>query len=469
MRRPDLWSWMAVTLLGLTITNAFAQADRVPASLALAIDAREAAEGARVPVTVALRNYRNEPVETPRPLTVTLASELMDGPARIVIRAGGRSGQTALVFNRPGVAKITASAPDLPAAYGVIAITPRDPGRSLLGSVSPLLANAVNGLFPRLTAAAQPGRGARLWIEVLPPRISPRDGTWTGVVMVGLADAGGTPIVATRDVPVRLAAEVGTVAPDYFVIPRGAATGGGDVRVVSDQPGADVIHAISTTLGDRAQREVDYERPRPSRLFVTSTPAEVVSNGRTNVQIAVVLKDDDNHVVPNPGDEAVRVLLGSTFGSLSHQVVAIPPGRPDSDTVALLSRRAGRAIISAQADGLDGDEVVVRFAVPWLLIALACGGGTVGAMLRSRRRHRRGTALQDLGIGGLLGVVFFALTLFGFPGMLPVIPLQTLDSLTLNEIGAFVLGVLGGHIGRDFLTRLAASARLPERRPAAVS
>jgi hypothetical protein len=266
---------------------------------------------------------------------------------------------------------------------------------------------------------------------------------------------------------VRLAAQVGIVSPDHLVIPRGATTAAGDVRVTSSQAGHDVVHAASSAVGARAEQQVEYERLRPSKLFVTSTPVEVVSNGRTSVQIAVVLKDEDNHVVPNPGGE-VRVVLGSTLGSLSRRVVTIARGRPDSEGVELWSRRAGQATITAEADGLERDEIGVRFALPWVLIALACGGGTLGGMLRSRGRRRRTLAIEDLGIGALLGMVFFALTLFGVPGVVPAVPLQMLDNLTLNEIGAFLLGVLGGYLGRDFLTRLLATARLPERRPAAV-
>jgi hypothetical protein len=467
--RPGVVAAAAAIVLSVAVTSASGQAGHVPASLALLVEAREAPEGAKVPVTVTLRNHENQPVEAPRQVVVTLASELMAGPARLIVRAGSRSGQTVLVFNRSGVAKIIATADDLPAAYGVVAVTPRTGSRSVLDDLPPLMAHAVNGLFPRLAAAAaQTGpAGARLWIEILPPRITPREGRWTGLVMVGLTDGTGTPLEALRDIPVRLAAQVGIVSPDHLVIPRGATTAAGDVRVTSSQAGHDVVHAASSAVGARAEQQVEYERLRPSKLFVTSTPVEVVSNGRTSVQIAVVLKDEDNHVVPNPGGE-VRVVLGSTLGSLSRRVVTIARGRPDSEGVELWSRRAGQATITAEADGLERDEIGVRFALPWVLIALACGGGTLGGMLRSRGRRRRTLAIEDLGIGALLGMVFFALTLFGVPGVVPAVPLQTLDNLTLNEIGAFLLGVLGGYLGRDFLTRLLATARLPERRPAAV-
>ena len=44
--------------------------------------------------------------------------------------------------------------------------------------------------------------------------------------------------------------------------------------------------------------------------------------------------------------------------------------------------------------------------------------------------------------------------MMGVPGMIPAIPVATLDRLTLNEVGACLLGIFGGYVGRRFLDDL---------------
>ena len=116
--------------------------------------------------------------------------------------------------------------------------------------------------------------------------------------------------------------------------------------------------------------------------------------------------------------------------------------------------RAGHATITAVAEGLETDSEDISFVLPFLLIALAAAGGVGGAVLRTPRGRRTAQLGRSLALGAFLGTIFFALAMMGVPGMLPAIPLQTLEYLTFNEVGACLLGIFGGYIGRRFLDDL---------------
>ena len=133
-------------------------------------------------------------------------------------------------------------------------------------------------------------------------------------------------------------------------------------------------------------------------------------------------------------------MLRTDFGTLSSAATSVAPGRPDSEPIVLESARAGRATVTAIAQGFLEDSEEVKFVLPFLLIGLASAGGVGGALLRAPKGRRR--------------AIFFALGLMGVTGMVPAIPVATLERLTFNEVGACLLGIFGGYIGRRFLDDL---------------
>jgi hypothetical protein len=255
----------------------------------------------------------------------------------------------------------------------------------------------------------------------------------------------------TEDLNVRLASTLGTVVPDQLTIPRGESAR--FVEVKSSTAGVDTISALSPAIEERAEERIEYEQFRASKLLLLSTPSHVVTNGRSTASITVLLRDDDDHVVAMP-DRETRVVLRTDFGALSTASTSIARGRPDSEPIVLTSPRAGRATITAIAEGLETDSEEVSFVLPFLLIGLAAAGGVGGAVLRTPRGRRREQLARSLALGAFLGAIFFALGMMGVPGMIPAIPLQTVERLTFNEIGACLLGICGGYVGRRFLDDL---------------
>ena len=442
----------------------FAQLTRVPASLELIPAAKETSQGTAIPVTVALLNYKSDPVAAPRPVAVTIDSNLLTRPLRVTIPAGQESTRSAIVFEKPGVAKLRATASGLADAYAVIAVKAGS-RRARWETLFDRFTAGMQDLYPRLAAAEsdspcatdEPPRSGALSLTIVPPRVSARTGRWSAKLYVTLLDDRREPTPALDDVEISVSPKLGIVESERIVIAKGRMTQ--EVRVTSTAAGCDTVYAWSPGVRGVLSTHVEYERSRPAKLIVSPMAIDAVANGWTRVPIAVLLKDEDNHVVSNP-DQDLRVVLRSSLGTLSRSAVTVARGQSDSDEVLLSSRRRGRAAITADAEGLSGDPEFVTFTLPWLLIPLAIGGGVGGAVVRSPRRRRRANLLIDLAMGGVLGFVLFGFALFGVPTLVPALSSDTLANLTLNEIGATLLGFVGGYLGRRYLERLTGEPQL---------
>ena len=362
---------------------------------------------------------------------------------KVTIPAGKDSVATNIVFQRAGIAELKASSGKLSPGYGVISITQQ-------AAAVPQRPSGIRLVAFREPAAAAP-TGLRLGLKALASKVVPRNRVWTVTVLVAVLNDQREGVRLTEDLTVRLASTLGTVVPDQLTIPRGESAR--FVEVKSATAGVDTISALSPAIEERAEERIEDEQFRASKLLLISTPSQVVTNGRGSASITVLLRDEDDHVVAM-ADRDTRVVLRTDFGALSTASTSIARGRPDSEPIVLTSPRAGRATITAIAEGLETDSEEVSFVLPFLLIGLAAAGGVGGAVLRTPRGRRRSQLGRSLALGAFLGTIFFALGMMGVPGMIPAIPLQTVERLTLNEIGACLLGICGGYVGRRFLDDL---------------
>ena len=424
--------------------DARAQATRVPVGLRMTLNGAEARLGAKVPVTIALKNFKGEPVPATERLDVAIESSLPATIEKVTIPVGKDSAVTAIVFKRAGIAKLKASSGKLSPGYGVISITQQAAAARVPPAGIRLVA------FREPPAVAAPA-GLRLGLKALASKVVPRNRVWTVTVLVAVLNAQREGVRLNEDLTVRLASTLGTVVPDQLTIPRGESAR--FVEVKSSTAGVDTISALSPSIEERAEERIEYEQFRASKLLLISTPSHVVTNGRSTASITVLLRDEDDHVVAMT-DRETRVVLRTDFGALSTASTSIARGRPDSEPIVLTSPRAGRATITAIAEGLETDSEEVSFVLPFLLIGLAAAGGVGGAVLRTPRGRRREQLARSLALGAFLGAIFFALGMMGVPGMIPAIPLQTVERLTFNEIGACLLGICGGYVGRRFLDDL---------------
>lgn len=416
---------------------------RLPTALQIVLSAKETNEGAPVSVTVVTINSRNEPVPVSDATPVTLESEHLTAVVHVTIPAGQSSVRAQIVFRRPGVARLKASASKFEEGYAAIAVKRR---AAAAGShVTPFHVRTV------LTAFAD--RIAQLSVEVLPARVMPKEGVWSAKIFVSALDEHGEPVEVTEDLSVQLVATLGSVTPALVVIKRGSSTCTDDIRVTSTRRGSERVYAYSPRVARRFEKQIEYERPQPTSLLVHAAPSRVANSGRTPIEIMVILQDD-HHNPATFADQPLPVVLTSTLGTLSQHEAIILKGTTAAGPFRLTSARAGSAQVTARVEGLPDSSVAVSFEFPWRLVVIAMLGGVTGAALRSRRITQQKHLWTNLMIGGLMGLVFFALTLLGVTGLIPSVSLPAIENLTLNEFGAFLLGLFGGYLGRRFLDKL---------------
>src|SRR5262249_10855206 len=189
-------------------------------------------------------------------------------------------------------------------------------------------------------------------------------------IFVTALDVHGEPIDVAEDLTVRLAATLGSVTPPFIIIRKGTSTCTEEIRLTATMPGTERVYAYSPRVARGFEKEIEYERPRPSRLLVHAAPSTVANSGRTPVDIMVILQDD-HHNPAASSDRALTVVMTSTLGTLSRHEAIILKGTAAAGPIVLRSARAGSAEVTARAEGLPDASVSVSFEFPWLLVFIA--------------------------------------------------------------------------------------------------
>jgi hypothetical protein len=95
-------------------------------------------------------------------------------------------------------------------------------------------------------------------------------------------------------------------------------------------------------------------------------------------------------------------------------------------------------------------------------------GGLIGSVARSGRRLLTGAwwwqVASSIAMGFVLGLAFYALALFGIIASIPKLSIPLAQLPTTNDLGALVLGFMGGYYARGWLPE--PDARRPRARPA---
>jgi hypothetical protein len=253
------------------------------------------------------------------------------------------------------------------------------------------------------------------------------------------------------DTNVYLATDVGVAMPAMAVIAAGKTRTTETIQLLSNQPGAGTVWAW-TDSGVLTAAAVEYHDAVPTQLLVRGLPSRAVNDGRTAVTVTVFLQDDSGATASAVEDVAVK--LTSSVGTANPSDLTIQKGKFYAEAV-LTSATSGIAEITATAARLIPGKTQVEFVFPLLLVFLAAIGGTVGSIVRSGRQLLSGAwwwhVLGSVGMGIVLGLLFYALAQFGIIASIPklAIPLEKLP--TTNDLGALVLGFVGGYYGRSWL------------------
>jgi hypothetical protein len=471
MLRAVLWSaTLAGLLVGAFVPAASGQAASVPLSLAVTASPAETAAGSDVSVLVELKNYKGDTLASSEPLTVMLHSDL-GGDATLTLNAGQSSVRETVRFQRSGVATIVATAPKLASGSAIVVVKAAESGAAAAVGGR---ADAAAQPPPPVTAAAPPsarrgvgsrptalapavgvknkaGENVTLGVDVLPQHVHPMNAAWKALVLVTAINDTRQPVPVDVDTDVYLATDLGTVTPATARIEAGKARASGTIQLTSNRPGDGTLWAW-TDSGILSAAAVEYHNPVPTQLVVRGLPSHAVNDGRTVVNVTVFLQDETSSTASAVEDTAVK--LTSSVGTANPSDLSIPKGGFYGEAV-LTSATSGVAEITATAVRLTPGTTQVQFVFPFLLVFLASVGGMVGSVVKSGRQLFPGAwvwhVLSSLGMGIVLGLVFFALAQFGIIASIPkvAIPLATLP--TTNDLAALVLGFFGGFYGRSWL------------------
>ena len=470
-----------------------AQIAAIPTRLELNVGADEVEAGAVAPVVIHLRNVRNEDIEAPEALVLTLASNLADR-VQVTLPKGASSIRSEVRFSRPGIARLRVSAPRIASGYAAVVVKavsrsvsldmapraaagevevhpaaprPREPA-AVMGpalDLGPRAAPREAEVQPRRPRpperAPSPAGGTavtvmppQLGIEVIPTDVHPRAGRWVADVWLVTLNPRGEPAPSPMDLPVNLVATVGTVNPVRSLIAAGSVRPASPIQLVADRSGAEKVWAWLDTSARTVSAEAVYKEALPSKLRVVAYPVKAVNSGKNPVRITVMLLDDTNLPASFP-DRELEVTVTSSLGTIEPKApVHIARGAISGEAV-LTSTTAGRAEVRALALHMPDAETGVEFVFPWLMVVLAMAGGTLGATYRGgwhgfSRGWQRHAAVNGLA-GLLLGTIFYALSLLGAPAAIPQVALPIAAIPTVNELGALALGFLGGYYARAWL------------------
>jgi hypothetical protein len=297
--------------------------------------------------------------------------------------------------------------------------------------------------------AASP-TAATLKVLIQPDPVSPEpdSGLWKAQIAVALVGKENELIAADRDLRLHLMTQKGQVSPANLVMKKDQSLTE-PATLTSRQSGADVIAVLSPLPG--IQQSVTYQTPEAAELRLEVSPASVIDDGKSPVRLVIMLADS-NHIMVNAARNT-DVLLSSDKGSISPGKVTIPVGECCVEAV-LTSMRHGTATVSAEGAALKRAQAVAVFLFPWMIVVMAAIGGILGALVQSGKvtftaawlRH----VMPSLVLGLIFGVIFAVAALFGAIGALPKLglPVQINQIPSANELGALLLGFVGGFYGK---------------------
>jgi hypothetical protein len=463
----------------------FAQAARKPAKVDMS----------KIPVALSLEQaFVRDEVNQPLSVTVSLrdlhgaaAAAVKDEPVEVhyagqvlhgVIAAGAYSTTLHVTPRIRGVGRIEVTSARLAGASEVVlAVEKNGTGvRRLLlpreEAVSPAPSRATDHQSHDVKLAAKKASGAPLPLAPPPPAPSatpaseavqaglkifvnpenieqdPESGEWKAQVAVALAGPNDEFIESDRDLELQLVAQNAQLSPSQVTIKKGtSSTFGTPATLSSSSPGTETISVYSSL--PKAQQTVTYQTPQPAQLRLEATPATVINDGKSPVRIVVLLEDATKTAVRS--SSAVQVTLASSQGSLVPVQVTIPAGEYSAEA-SLTSQQNGLVNITADASNLQRGQISASFLFPWMMVAMGALGGMLGATVHNPKSAFSTKWWTVIVLGVICGVVLCVAALFGVIAALPKLdlPIQVSQIPSTNELGALLLGFVGGFYGKKF-------------------
>jgi hypothetical protein len=457
-----------------------------PTRLELDRATREVAVGSTVTCTVRLKDVRDQVVTAPR--DIPLDVETPEGKQAVTLPAGQSSAKFTWNAAKTGVAQVTVRSGRLHPANGLVLVAPpaarinpeapphalapeEKEERPVSSHKRPAAEKPAPGHRPAAPASEplplppppvaapspaapvpQPGE-SKLAIYITPAEVlgNPITRAWKANVAVAVLNKQGSLVPVTSGQTVHLNTTLGSISPADITLSPGQDSNFQDPGLlISDRSGQAMVEAVST-LGPSGPVEVNYLLPPPTQLRIALGSPVLSGTGSSSVTVQICLLDASGGVTSS--DKDIPVSLIPSSGELK---VSSPVIRHDlycTDPMEWTSASSGPASILAESGGLTpGKETLTFPTFPWYFVWLAAIGGLLGAFVKSRGKLFSGRWLshtwQGLVLGAVLGVIFYLFARVGavvLPKNFPVI-LQNIP--VVSGVGAFLLGFLGGVLGR---------------------
>ena len=459
MKRAFATSLMAAALLaGGAAPAVAAQAASIPLSLSVTASPSEVTSGGSVTVEVHLKNYRGDTVAASESLIVTVHSEL-SGDASVPFKIGQSVAQIEVRFHRSGVGTLVATAPNITSGSAPVVVHAEESAKSTAVPSAAARARAEasppsTAPAPSRTAPAAPDAAPQrilLAVDVLPDHVHPLNASWKTNVLVTAVNESRQPIAVPVVTAIYLATDAGIVMPATATIQVGHARSTEQIQLISNRAGTGTLWAW-TDSGELGRAAVEYHNPVPELLAVKALPTRTLNDGRAAIHVTVFLQDETSRTAR--AEEDMKVQLTSSVGSPTPSTLSIAKGQFVGEAI-LTSATAGVAEITATAPGLKSGVASVEFVFPYFLVLVAALGGVVGALVRSSGVSFTGKwwwhLLGSLGIGSVLGLLFYLLAAFGIVASIPKLSIPFGQLPTTNEFAALVLGFFGGYYARAWL------------------
>lgn len=465
-----------------------------PAHLQLDRPTAEVKAGSSINYTVTLRSEQNQPVAADHDLMLQV--ETPSGAQSVVMHKGQTSANFSWTATNAGIAHITVHSEKLHPASGLVLVAPQPISSVMLplGTAAPaaeilrsqpvgrakssLRAGRTTILSRRVgaglgTPAAQPAQPAPAQPTPAPPAPSPTtpqatklqlyvnpepvlgnalNHSWKATVAVAALGAQDQFIPVTSPVQVHFTTSFGQIAPaDVTLKPGDLSNFQSPAVLTSTHIGTDSLQAISS-LGTAGPISVNYLQPPPTQIILSVTTPQLAGSS-SSAGVTICLADEAGALAASA--QEVQVALNTQMGQLSKSVVRIAQNSICSEQVTWTSSKSGIATVTASSELGSATQSANFPPFPWYLIWLAALGGVVGALVMNSTGLFSASwwshTWRSLVIGAALGAIVYLLARFGALEKTSDLGVQIQNIPFLSGAGSFVIGFLGGAVGRKIL------------------
>jgi len=314
---------------------------------------------------------------------------------------------------------------------------------------------------PPIAVAASPEPTNANHLEIFlvendPVAQDPTDHRWRAHLHVAALSSTQTVANVDQDLPVHLESAHSQLAPADMTMIH--AQQSPLVVATADAPGLELVRAFATGM-PVADKSFSYASPSATKIKLYADPLRILSDGHTSASVQACLADyEDNPTTDPASDHTIDVNYQTRATLLNAQLkdrpLKVVKGQECSARTTFSTFGHGRAVLQASASGLQSDVATLEFFLPKSLLIFSALGGLLGGFARTLFAKSLASKFfahlwRNLVLGVILGFITYLLFLFGALSAIPKLDIKLGNVPVQSGLGAFVLGFVGGIVGRS--------------------